>query len=175
MRVELQPVPLSSASILANLVQLYCHDLSVSFGLEIGADGRFGYAHLALYWSDPERRFPYFITVDGKLAGFALATRGSPANTDPSVLDVAEFFVLRTQRRSGVGARAAHALWDVLPGRWTVRAAATNEAAVQFWRRTVQGYARGGATSEQTLTLNGMVRHVFTLGTTPGCVPDETR
>jgi predicted acetyltransferase len=135
----------------------------VYFGLQLGADGRFGYAYLPLYWTEPERRFPYFIMADDRLAGFALAMRGSPASTDPTVLDVAEFFVLRTYRRSGVGARAACALWDRWPGPWIVRAAATNEAAVPFWRQTISVYAGGRPTTERTATLNGVVRHVFTL------------
>lgn len=163
MRVELQVVPPDAAPILANLMELYCHDLSVYFGLAVGADGRFGYRHLPLYWSEPEQRFPFFIKVDTRLAGFALAMRGSPASPDPSVFDVAEFFVLRTHRRSGVGAIAAGALWDLFPGPWTVRAAATNEPAVAFWRRTIAAYAGASSTMERTATMSGVLRHVFTL------------
>ena len=55
------------------------------------------------------------------MAGFSFVTRGSPASDDPETLDVAEFFVLRGWRRSGVGRRAAPLLWDRLPGPWTVR------------------------------------------------------
>ena len=45
------------AGLLANLLELYVHDLSEVFPrIEIGADGRFGYDPLPLYWSEPERR-----------------------------------------------------------------------------------------------------------------------
>lgn len=144
-------------------MELYCHDLSVYFGLEVGDNGRFGYQHLPLYWTEPEQRFPFFIKVDTRLVGFALAMRGSPASPDPSVFDVAEFFVLRAHRRSGVGAVAAGALWDLFPGPWIVRAAVSNEPAVSFWRRTVGAYAGASPTTERTATLNGVVRQVFTL------------
>jgi hypothetical protein len=46
--IDLQEVTLdiataSSAPILANLLELYVHDLSGVFAIDIGADGRFGY------------------------------------------------------------------------------------------------------------------------------------
>ena len=37
------------------------------------------------------------------------------------MLDVAEFFVLRRYRRSGVGRSAAFLIWKHFPGTWTVR------------------------------------------------------
>ena len=86
----------SDSTLLANLLELYIHDLSAAFpDVQLGPDGRFGYPRLPLYWSERDRRFPFLITCDGRAAGFALATRGSPAAEDPAVLDVAEFFVVR--------------------------------------------------------------------------------
>ncbi len=69
------------APVLANLLELYAHDLSDTFGLELGPDGRFGYEKLPLYWSEPERRFPFLIRRGTHLAGFALVTQGSPVPT----------------------------------------------------------------------------------------------
>src|ERR1700738_3100214 len=84
------------AALLAKLLELYIHDLSDAFpDIEPGHDGRFGYEHLPLYWSEPERRFPFLIRQGDRVAGFVLATRGSLASDDPGVFDVAEFFVLR--------------------------------------------------------------------------------
>src|SRR4051812_22354234 len=86
----------ADATLLSNLLELYIHDLSAAFpNVELGADGRFGYAKLPLYWSEPERRFPFLIRCGSCVAGFALVTRGSPASDDPNVFDVAEFFILR--------------------------------------------------------------------------------
>ncbi|MBM4243861.1 MAG: hypothetical protein FJ148_08615 [Deltaproteobacteria bacterium] len=132
------------APVLANLLELYSHELSDVFGLEIGADGRFGYPRLPLYWSDPGR-FPFLIRLDGRLAGFALATVGSPASDDPEVMDVAEFFVLRRHRKTGVGGRTAVRLWNGFPGRtWTVRVSTRNTPALSFWTGAVGAYARDG-------------------------------
>ena len=61
----------SDAVLLANLLELYLHDLSEAFPvIELGADGRFGYDKLPLYWSEPERRFPFLIRYRTKVAGF---------------------------------------------------------------------------------------------------------
>jgi predicted acetyltransferase len=134
-------------ALLRNLLELYIHDMSAIFDLAVGPDGRFGYGRLAAYWTEPATRHAFVIHCDDRLAGFALVTRGSPADDDPAVLDLAEFFVLRGQRRAGVGRRAAGALWDGLPGRWIVRVSEANEAALCFWSEVVRGYT-GGAFAE---------------------------
>ena len=142
-QTRLMPAALSDRSVIESLIELYVHDLSVPFGIEIGPDGRFGYPDLDLYWREPERRFPFLIFERERLAGFILARLGSPESADPLTLDIAEYFVLRRHRREGVGRRAAHALWDRLPGRWTVRVLDRNAGAVTFWRRAVSDYTRG--------------------------------
>lgn len=145
--VTLTPAIVSDSSLLSNLLELYIHDMSDFFpNLELGPDGRFGYSRLILYWSDAHRRFAFVIRYGGKPAGFALATIGSPASTDPDVLDVAEFFVIRRQRRSGVGRAAAFLLWNRLPGKWIVRVAEQNAGAIAFWRDVITDYSRGTAT-----------------------------
>jgi predicted acetyltransferase len=135
--VKLEAATEADAGVLSNLLELYTHDLSALFAVELGADGRFGYASLARYWSEPERRFPFLVKCDGRTVGFVLATRGSPITDDPNVFDVAEFFVLRRYRRAGVGRRAALLLWQRLPGRWMVRVAEANRGALSFWSRTI--------------------------------------
>lgn len=122
---------------LANLLELYIHDLSATFSIDVGPNGRFGYAPLARYWQEPDTRHAFLIVAGTHLAGFALAARGSPLSSDPNVLDVAEFFVLRAHRRMNVGRRAALLLWDASPGAWIVRVAETNHGALGFWRATV--------------------------------------
>jgi predicted acetyltransferase len=149
--VHLQPATPEQAPALENLFELYAHDLSAAFELEVGDDGRFGAARLARYWSGPERCFPFLIRVGSTLGGFVLATRGSPATTDPTDLDVAELFVLRRYRRSGVGRQAVGALWDGLPGHWIVRVAERNQGARPFWTRTISDYTQRRFTEAQAI------------------------
>jgi len=133
------------ATLLANLLELYIHDLSEVFPVELGVDGRFGYGSLSLYWSTPDTHFAFLIRLNSRIAGFALVTRGSPATVDSQDLDLAEFFVLRSHRRSGIGRIAAFLLFDHLPGHWIVRVSEANSAAVPFWESTISSYSLGAA------------------------------
>ena len=136
----------ADAELLSNLLELYVHDLSAVFpSVELGADGRFGYGKLALHWTEPELRYAFVIRCDGRVAGFALITRGSPASEDPRVFDVAEFFVLRRYRRTSVGRRAAVLLWRRLPGTWIVRVSEANRDALEFWAPVIAEFAGGDA------------------------------
>lgn len=145
--IVLEVATVADATLLSNLLELYIHDLSEAFpSVELGPDGRFGYEKLPLYWSEPERRFPFLIRCEARVAGFVLVTRGSPATDDPDLFDVAELFVLRRHRRSGVGRRAAFLLWNRLPGRWIVRVSEGNLGALRFWEGIIAEYTRGAAT-----------------------------
>ncbi len=141
--VTLVPAQRSDQSLLANLLELYIHDLSETFGVAPGEDGRFGYERLPLYFAEPDRRFAFLIRFRGKIAGFAFVTCGSPLSEDPSVLDVAEFFVLRGYRRFGVGRSAALELWRRMPGDWVVRVSEGNRAGIPFWEATVREHTAG--------------------------------
>ena len=141
----LDPATANDAPLIENLLQLYLHDLSEAFPIDLGPDGRFAYDTLPLYWIETARRFAFLIRYRATVAGFILVTRGSPASDDPDVFDVAEFFVLRRYRRSGVGRRAAILIWDRFPGRWIVRVSEGNRGAVPFWRNVIAEYTNAGA------------------------------
>ena len=142
-QVVVEPAVHGDATVIANLLELYSHDLSEVFCLELGTGGRFGYENLPLYWSEPDQRFPFLVRCGNQLAGFALVTRGSPASDDPTVFDVAEFIVVRRHRRCGVGRRAAFLLWSRVAGRWIVRVSEANPRGRQFWASVVAEYTRG--------------------------------
>lgn len=102
---------------------------------------------LDAYWNDPAR-FPFLLRADALLAGFALVDRNSRLSGANDVWDMAEFFVLRRHRRSGVGLRAAHRLFAMHPGNWEVRQRNANVAATSFWRATISAFI-GGTYSEE--------------------------
>jgi predicted acetyltransferase len=170
-RIALDAATLSDAPLLSNLLELYIHDLSEVFhDVELGADGRFGYEELPLYWSEGERRFAFLIKLDRRVVGFVLATRGSSAADDPDVFDIAEFFVIRRHRRSGVGRRAAYLLWNVLPGKWTVRVSEGNLIGLRFWSGVIAEFTRGTAT-ESNCPGQPHAWRMFLFDSTPGSVP----
>ena len=136
MAVDVSPATHAEAAVIANLFQLYAHDFSEFTDVPIGADGRFSYPPLPLYWQQAHR-FPFLIRANGELAGFALVQRQSQLTGADDVWDMAEFFVLRAWRRRNVGAEAANALWRRCTGPWEVRVGVRNLPAQGFWRRAV--------------------------------------
>jgi predicted acetyltransferase len=104
--VRLQRATPDMAPVLRNLLELYVHDLSEVFPIELGLKVA-SVTTNSLYWAEPAVRHAFLIEHGSHVAGFAFATRGSPASEDPEDLDVAEFFVLRGHRRSACGRLAA--------------------------------------------------------------------
>jgi predicted acetyltransferase len=152
-RATLEGASVDDAVLLGNLMELYIHDLSAMFAfVKLGEDGRYGYPELPSYLSGESSRRAFVIRHDGCVAGFVLVRRGSPASDDPSVLDVAEFFVLRQFRARGIGRSAATLLWNLMPGSWTIRASARNPDAIRFWRDVVARYTeQRGTESERSI------------------------
>ena len=127
--VEIVAASVADKSVVRNLLELYLHDFSEMTRSDVDEHGRFGYAYLDHYWTEPGRH-PFLIRADGGLAGFALVRSGTPH-------DMTEFFVLRKYRRSGVGLLAARALFAMFPGEWQVRQMTANTGATAFWRRAI--------------------------------------
>jgi predicted acetyltransferase len=136
------PVAPEQVPILANLLELYAHDFSEFFDLDIGEDGRFGYPSLPLYWSDPDRH-PFLLRVEGRWAGLVLVKKGSEVSGSfgkDSVWDMAEFFVVRGCRRRGIGTQAALEVWRRFPGKWEVRVMQANASAEHFWAGAISTF-----------------------------------
>jgi predicted acetyltransferase len=123
---ELIEATIHDEPVLRQLLELYAHDFSVYNGADVDEHGLYRYPYLANYWTEAERH-PFLFKVSDRYAGFAFVRAGRPH-------DMAEFFVLRKYRRSGVGVAAARAVFARFPGEWQVRELAANEGATAFWR-----------------------------------------
>lgn len=123
------PARFRDRPILWRLLQLYLHDFSEVDRHTLNARGEFEYRWFDRYWSDPERT-PLLVRVEGKWAGFALVRLGEPN-------EMAEFFVMRKYRRSGIGRRVAAECFRRFPGNWRIHEVRGNAAAVAFWRAVI--------------------------------------
>jgi predicted acetyltransferase len=147
MKIEVSPASIHEKATLQNLMQLYLYDFSEMAGDEVDDTGRFSYAYLDRYWTEPERH-PFLVRVDEKLAGFVLVRQapslvGGAPESGATCTQMAEFFILRKYQRQGIGARAARALFDRFPGRWEVCEIPDNIAARDFWRKMIGEYTGG--------------------------------
>lgn len=120
--------------LLVNLLELYIHDLSdICSHVQFDADGRFGFRSLALSWTESGRRFPFLIAPGDEIAGSPWLRAGSRPAQTPTFTTSPSSFLLRRQRRAGVGRAAARLLWGELPGCWMVREMAANSVGLAFW------------------------------------------
>lgn len=112
------------------LLELNAHDFSEFDGRDLGPHAEYGYPFLDHYWAEPEQRRAYLIRVEGQVAGCALVRLGEAHS-------MAEFFVVRKYRRSGVGTIAARQVFGLHGGPWSVHEVPGHDAAVAFWRRAI--------------------------------------
>ena len=164
-RIEVLPATPEQAPILANLFELYAYDFSEFHDVELGADGRFGYKNLPLYWIEPHR-FPFLVRVDSRWAGLVLVKRGSDISGSEAVWDMAEFFLVRGCRRRGAGTQIAHEIWRRFPGPWEVRVLDSNHAARQFWQHAVASFT-GKAIPSLRVDKDGKHWHLFSFESQP--------
>ena len=72
--------------------------------------------------------------------GWFCLSAGSQISGDESIWDLTEFFVVRGQRRLGIGKKVAHEVLRKFPGRWEVRVMDRNPAAQAFWERATAAF-----------------------------------
>ena len=133
--IHLTSATKAQKQVLANLMQLYLHELSQYDQAYPDADGRYNLGpYFDLYWTEPQR-FPYLICKQTAPIGFALVRE-----IGNKTYSVAEFFIIRAVRRTGYGAQAAHTLFDRHPGRWQVAQEQENNPAQAFWKSVIATY-----------------------------------
>ena len=129
-------------AVLTRLMQLYIHDFSEfwtgTLRGELKDDGTFVDYPLDDYWNEPGG-VPLLIRREGYIAGFALLNT-EPHSGRPADRNMAEFFIVRKHRRSGVGLGVAREIFSRYPGLWEVAVARRNIAAQAFWRRAIGGH-----------------------------------
>ncbi len=168
MEVTLEQVGAEAVPVLRRLMQLYLYDLGTIDGWHIAADGRYGNAEkIERFWTEPGRR-SFLIRADGALAGFALI-RDRAWHAGAGTHEISEFFVLRRFRRTGVGARAATRLFDMVAGRWETAEMASNVDAQRFWRAVIGRYTGGVFEDIERATAGwrGWVQHFTAPGPRP--------
>jgi predicted acetyltransferase len=155
--VRLVAVEPAQRTVLANLIQLYRHDLSEHRGYELDETGTYAYAHLDDYLGGPDRE-SWFIRVEGRLAGFVLTHR-----LPDGVWQVSELFVARPYRRRGVGRIALAKAFRLHDGRWTCFVDETNGISERMCVKAATDAAGPQVKARRGLNPTGFVGTVFRL------------
>jgi predicted acetyltransferase len=158
--IEFQRVDRSHERVVANLLELYCHDMAEWFLIDANADGRYEYSADKVWNDEVDVHLAY---IDRIPIGFALIGSAEPFVGDAGVKDLDEFFIVRRHRRSGIGRMLATHVWNEYPGRWLVRVFQGNRPAVPFWRSAIGAYT-DGAFAEEVRDVAGRSWSYFTFG-----------
>ena len=142
MEIKLVEVKEIEKSVLRQLIELYEYDFSEYDGADLNDHGYFGYRYFDYYWTE-DARHPFFIKVDGKLAGFVLVSDYCYKVEDVQASSISEFFVMRKYRRKGVGQVVARQAFDKFPGKWEVIQHGANQPSIIFWEKVIAEYTGG--------------------------------
>lgn len=125
-------------------------------------------------WFADDSAHPLVILKDDQPVGFALVSRPMMKHAATADHRLAEFFVARKARRSGIGRNAAELIFNRFDGSWEVIEMLRNQPAVAFWREVVAAYTHG---DYRESIVSGELRHVFnTQGKASGKAPiSQTR
>ena len=124
---------------LTNVYPLYLHDLSEfdEHYYTLNDRGRWEPDHLPS-WLRNDTDHPLIIRQSEVRVGFALVNEAPSVDLMPGIgFRLAEFFILKKYRRTGIGLRAARLLFERFPGRWQLSILPRNALAIAFWHRVV--------------------------------------
>ena len=139
MNTEVIEAIISDKTVIRNMMELYNYDMSEFEESDLDEHGLYGYNYLDNYWTEKDRH-PFIIKVDGKLAGFILVNKYSGDNIKSIDYSIAEFFVLKKYRRSGVGRISAVDVFSRFHGLWEVKELSKNRNSHVFWRKVIGEY-----------------------------------
>lgn len=143
-----------------NLYPLYLHDLS-EYGVEYRLDeqGLWRPDFLPTWLSSSPQVHPLLLREEGRTVGFAfVGEKPFPYMTPGRDFRMSEFFILRGERRRGLGRRAARAIFERYPGVWEVSQLPANRSATAFWRSVISEYTGGAFEDTQ---VDGSPAQVF--------------
>lgn len=130
MEIKISLVDIKDKEVLRALINDYQKEILKSENPE-------EYKYLDGYWQKSDR-YPYFIEVDGEIAGFVLVNNYNLVEKD--AMDLPEFYIKPGFRKKGIGKMSAKKVFDLFPGKWEVRELESNVLAQKFWRNVIAEY-----------------------------------
>ncbi|MDQ0859265.1 GNAT family N-acetyltransferase [Bacillus sp. V2I10] len=154
MEFSLKIADFSERTIVENLLQYYSYDFTEFNHNRVNDQGRFNdYPYFENYWTEIGR-YPYLIKVREEYAGFVMVRYDASGN----YFSMAEFFIMKKFRQSGLGKKIAHNVFQLHSGKWEVLQVEKNKPAQSFWRKVIGEFTAGDYTERM---VNGRVIQTF--------------
>jgi predicted acetyltransferase len=141
MNIKLAKIKKSQKEIVKNLLEKYLYEFSQYDKTDINELGLYGYDYLDNYWTE-KNRWPYFIKLDNKIAGFILVNDYHEANIETN-FTMSEFFILYKYRHLGIGKHCVNYLFKKHRGKWQLKFHPKNKISKIFWINVVKEYTKG--------------------------------
>ncbi|WP_066185898.1 MULTISPECIES: GNAT family N-acetyltransferase [Gracilibacillus] len=149
--IQIRLVQESEKSVLRQLMELYSYDFSEFTGIDVNLYGFYGYRYLDHYWTEAGRS-PFFVLVDGKLAGFVLVNDHCHISKEDNARSIGEFFIMRKYRKTGVGSKAAALIFQQFTAHWEILVHPENQVADKFWQKMIEQYTDGNYLTKKVVT-----------------------
>ena len=163
MDIKIELVKKEEKEILRNLMEKYRYEFSQYDDLDTNNLGLYGYDYLDNYWTE-ENRFPYFIKVNNKLAGFVMINDYPEVKMDTNY-SISEFFIIYKYRRQGIGKYAVEYVLNKFKGKWQLKYHPKNEISKIFWTKTISEYTNGKyeliSNNQKAKYEDGTIGHVL--------------
>lgn len=143
MEIRIETILPEQKSVFVQLMNLYNYDFTEYENVDINEYGYFNYSNTDAIWNNSDEWHPFFIRVDGKLAGFVLVHNHCLYTSVPNAHNIDEFFVMKKYRRMGVGRYSVIIVFDLFKGKWEVLQMPNNIRAQKFWRSVISEYTNG--------------------------------
>ena len=139
MNVYLDRVNKKDKDVLYRLLQYSLYEESEFDGNEMKEDGTYEYKYFENYFVDKDRD-AFFIREPGsdKILGFVMIN--TYVQKVKSGHSIAEFLVLPSFRRNGIGKSMAKTCFDMYKGDWEVSPSRGSELAYKFWKNVIDEY-----------------------------------
>jgi predicted acetyltransferase len=141
MNISIVPVKIGEKEILRNLLEKYNYEFSQYDNRDVNDLGLYGYDYLDCYWTE-ENRFPFFVKVNDKLAGFIMVNDYLESKIKTNYT-LSEFFIIYKYRRQGIGKYVVNNILNKFKGKWQLKFHPKNEVSKNFWLKTIDEYTKG--------------------------------
>ncbi|MFP4478087.1 MAG: GNAT family N-acetyltransferase [Candidatus Izemoplasmatales bacterium] len=140
--VEIVKVKKDDKQILLNLLEKYQYEFSQYSLIDLNPLGLYGYDYLDCYFTEANR-YPYFIKVNGQLAGFIMISDYPEVPEEGTDFCLSEFFVSHKYRKHGIGRIAFFDVLNKHRGQWQLKRHPKNIGSVYFWDKVINDYTKG--------------------------------
>ena len=163
MDIKIELAKKEEKEILKNLLEKYNYEFSQYDDKDVNSIGLYGYSYLDNYWTE-NNRFPYFIRVNDKLAGFVMVNDIQEVKLNTN-FTMAEFFILYKYRQKGIGKYVVNYILNKYKGKWQLRYHPKNKTSEIFWNKTIEEYTKGNfeikKDLKESIYKDGTIGHII--------------